>query len=70
MRFFSHDHQEESRPLVEVLNKLDGWPLLNSDRLNRSNFDWIDTLIKIKNQGFSHLTLFSIHPGVDITNNS
>lgn len=62
--------QEESRPLLEVLRNLDGWPLLNPDRWNRSNFDLIDTLIKIKNLGYSHLTLFSIHPGVDITNNT
>lgn len=62
--------KEESKPLVEILSQLNGWPLLDLEKWNETNFDLIDTLIRIKNFGYSHLTLFSIHPGVDIKNNT
>lgn len=52
------------------LQKLGGWPILEGDRWAEDQFDWIKTLHKIKELGFTSNVFISTTVHVDAKNAS
>lgn len=59
-----------SEPLEKVLQSLGGWPVVEGDKWNESSFDWIDTLISFRKQGYSHDILMDLSVSADLRNNT
>ncbi|RWS10165.1 membrane metallo-endopeptidase-like 1, partial [Dinothrombium tinctorium] len=58
--------KENVKPLRKYLRQLGGWPLVEKDVWNETDFDWIETLVKMKKLGYSHNILISISVLPDI----
>lgn len=43
----------DNQPLVEVLNAIGGWPVIEGDKWLESEFDWIDTVISLRALGYN-----------------
>ncbi|KFM63751.1 Membrane metallo-endopeptidase-like 1, partial [Stegodyphus mimosarum] len=61
---------EDSNPLRNVLKYLGGWPILEEEKWDKSSFDWIDTLIKMRNLGYNHNIFMGLSVKVDQRNKS
>ncbi|XP_035206091.1 neprilysin-2-like [Stegodyphus dumicola] len=59
-----------NRPLRAILKHLGGWPVIQVRRWNSAKFDWIDTLIKIRNLGYNHDIFISLSVTMDNENNT
>lgn len=57
-------------PLLETLDQLGGWPVLLGNSWNGSSFDWLATLIKFRQLGFSHDLLMDLSVTPDFRNNT
>lgn len=58
------------KPLLDMLQKLGGWPVLEGDKWNPGTFDWKETVYKFRDAGYSvdYFVDFSI--GVDLKNST
>ncbi|KFM59296.1 putative zinc metalloproteinase, partial [Stegodyphus mimosarum] len=52
--------KEGSKPLKNILKELGGWPLLEDTDWNEKAFDWVKTLIRFRELGYSHSILFEV----------
>uniref|UniRef100_A0A482ZIU4 U24-Theriditoxin-Lha1d_1 n=1 Tax=Latrodectus hasselti TaxID=256736 RepID=A0A482ZIU4_LATHA len=59
-----------SEPLKNILQKFGGWPVVVGDSWDESKFDWMDTLIAMRNFGFSHNILLSLYVSPDTKDNT
>lgn len=59
-----------TQPLEEVLKSFGGWPVVEGDKWKESEFDWIDTLIKFRELGYSHDILMDLSVTADYRNNT
>uniref|UniRef100_T1JUD6 Peptidase M13 N-terminal domain-containing protein n=1 Tax=Tetranychus urticae TaxID=32264 RepID=T1JUD6_TETUR len=59
-----------NEPVLETLNELGGWPVLEQDKWNASSFNWLDSLIKFRKAGFSHDILMDLSVNTDYRNNT
>lgn len=57
-------------PLSSLLTDLGGWPVLEGDSWNDSNFTWLDTLIAFRKHGFSHDLFMDLSVTPDFRNNT
>nr|XP_027200738.1 neprilysin-2-like isoform X2 [Dermatophagoides pteronyssinus] len=58
-------------PLHLALKRFGGWPVVvGSQNWNETNFDWIDTLIKFRELGFTHDILMDLSVTPDFRNNT
>uniref|UniRef100_A0A1W7RA35 Neprilysin n=1 Tax=Hadrurus spadix TaxID=141984 RepID=A0A1W7RA35_9SCOR len=60
----------EADPLRGVLKKIGGWPVVEGSSWNASDFDWLDTLIEFRKQGYSHDIMLDLSVTPDYRNNS
>ncbi|XP_035210388.1 neprilysin-2-like, partial [Stegodyphus dumicola] len=51
---------ESSKPLEKVLKNLGGWPVVEGEKWNSCAFDWIDTVIQLRNMGYKYNTLIDV----------
>ncbi|XP_035222863.1 neprilysin-2-like [Stegodyphus dumicola] len=49
-----------SEPLKSVLKNFGRWPVVEGEKWNSTSFDWLETLIQLRESGFSHNTLMSL----------
>nr|XP_042904447.1 neprilysin-2-like [Parasteatoda tepidariorum] len=59
-----------SKPLQEVLQKLGGWPVVEGDKWDGSNFDWMDTLFAFRKHGYDFSILIELSVTIDLKNNA
>lgn len=57
-------------PLHLALKRFGGWPVVIGQNWNASNFDWIDTLIRFRELGFTHDILLDLSVTPDFRNNT
>lgn len=57
-------------PMKEMLKSLGGWPLLEAENWNESNFNWMDSLNSFKEIGWNMNFLFKLTITPDWKNNS
>ncbi|UYV81915.1 Nep2 [Cordylochernes scorpioides] len=59
-----------SKPLQEVLEGLGGWPVVEGDAWNGTDFDWMEAMFAFRRLGYSHDILLDISVTPDARNNS
>lgn len=63
-----------NEPLLEVVRKLGGWPVLGEKSgwtaTSERAFNWLDLLIKFRRLGFSHDVLIDLSVTPDFRNNT
>ena len=59
-----------NEPLGKLLKQMGGWPVIEGDSWNESNFDWLDTLIQYRQNGFSHDLFMDLSVTPDFRNNT
>ncbi|XP_044018489.1 neprilysin-2-like isoform X2 [Aphidius gifuensis] len=57
-------------PLLKILEKLGGWPVLDGDNWNENNFDWRDTIYKFRDMGYSVDYFLDFSIGFDLKNST
>ncbi|KAK0169456.1 hypothetical protein PV327_011558, partial [Microctonus hyperodae] len=57
-------------PLLKILKKLGGWPVLEGEKWNESNFNWIESVYKFRDEGYSVDYFFDFSIGVDLKNST
>lgn len=50
-----------SAPLLTILEKIGGWPVLKMDRFDEQNFNWLKALIKIRNANLFFQSIMKFH---------
>ncbi|XP_063988790.1 neprilysin-2 isoform X2 [Diachasmimorpha longicaudata] len=58
------------KPLLNILQKLGGWPVLDGDQWNEEGFDWIQSVYKFKDLGYSVDYFLDFSVGVDLKNST
>ncbi|XP_076365013.1 neprilysin-2-like isoform X2 [Tachypleus tridentatus] len=59
-----------SEPLQKVLSEMGGWPVVEGELWDGSNFDWLETLFKFRKHGYSHDIMLDLSVTPDYRNNS
>ncbi|RWS19361.1 neprilysin-like protein, partial [Leptotrombidium deliense] len=62
--------ERNSQPLTNVINELNGWPVLMNDSWKEENFEWFKMLASVRTNGFSYDVLLSISVSPDIKQNT
>jgi len=57
-------------PLALLLKQMGGWPVIEGDNWDESKFDWLDTLIAYRQNGFSHDLFMDLSVTPDFRNNT
>ncbi|KAK0074956.1 hypothetical protein PV325_007594 [Microctonus aethiopoides] len=57
-------------PLLKILKKLGGWPVLEGDKWDENNFNWIESVYKFRDEGYSVDYFFDFSIGVDLKNST
>ncbi|XP_011312064.1 membrane metallo-endopeptidase-like 1 isoform X2 [Fopius arisanus] len=57
-------------PLLNILRKLGGWPVLDGDMWNEESFDWIESVYKFRDSGYSVDYFLDFSIGVDLKNST
>ena len=57
-----------TKPLIELLEDLGGWPVLQGNEWNESEFDWVELMAMLRT--YNNDILLSEMVGADITNSS
>lgn len=71
MFFFLEQIEKTSEnELREILKELGGWPVLEGNSWNESNFDWKKTVYKLHNMGYTMINLIDFSIDVDVKNTS
>ncbi|XP_015116946.1 neprilysin-2 isoform X2 [Diachasma alloeum] len=58
------------KPLLSILQKLGGWPVLEGDQWNEETFNWIQSVYKFKDLGYSVDYFLDFSIGVDLKNST
>lgn len=57
------------KPLLSLLEKAGGWPVLLGDKWqSKENFDWTELVLKLREMGLGGSYLVSVGVGVDVKN--
>lgn len=57
-------------PLLNILQQLGGWPVLEGDNWNETGFDWKESVYKFRNMGYSVDYFIDFSVGVDLKNST
>ncbi|XP_029033207.1 neprilysin-2 isoform X2 [Osmia bicornis bicornis] len=57
-------------PLIKILEKLGGWPVLEGDNWNKSEFNWTDSVYRFRKMGYSVDYFIDFSIGVDLKNST
>ena len=60
---------ELNNPLTEILKAIGGWPVVEGKNWSKDNFNWLDTLIKFRENGFNHDILMDLSVVPDFRDN-
>ncbi|CAG2167395.1 unnamed protein product, partial [Oppiella nova] len=66
----SHIEAKGDEPLLDLMDKFGGWPVLESSQWNESNFNWFESYIKLRQIGVVDNMLISIFVDIDDKNSS
>ncbi|XP_043288930.1 neprilysin-2-like [Venturia canescens] len=58
------------KPLLQQLEKFGGWPVLLGDAWNENEFNWVETIYKLRNSGNPFFQLIASGVVLDVKNNS
>ena len=58
------------KPVLEVLKKLGGWPVLEGDEWQDEEFEWMQSVYKFRNTGYSVDYFFDFSIGIDLKNST
>lgn len=59
------------KPLITILEKLGGWPVIKGDRWDdRSSWTWIDAVKDFRKVGYSMDYIFDFSVGIDLKNST
>uniref|UniRef100_A0A646QC39 Neprilysin n=1 Tax=Hemiscolopendra marginata TaxID=943146 RepID=A0A646QC39_9MYRI len=68
---FTRIEERGAKPLVDLLERLGGWPAVKGDKWDESSFEWINALYQLKNEGFGgNLFIFDLYIPIDVKNTS
>ncbi len=59
-----------SEPLLMYLKLFGGWPVIEGHNWNKSNFDWIETIGKMRKLGFKHQFFLHIRVAPNLKKNT
>nr|XP_033323580.1 neprilysin-2 isoform X1 [Megalopta genalis] len=62
--------QQGLQPLLNILKKLGGWPLLEGDNWNETEFNWKESVYKFRQMGYSVDYFIDFSIGVDLKNST
>lgn len=62
--------QQGLDPLMKILEKLGGWPVLEGDDWNESEFNWTDSVYRFRKMGYSVDYFIDFSIGVDLKNST
>ncbi|XP_076662918.1 M13 family metallopeptidase neprilysin 2 isoform X4 [Andrena cerasifolii] len=62
--------QQGLDPLLNILQQLGGWPVLEGDNWNETGFDWKESVYKFRNMGYSVDYFIDFSVGVDLKNST
>ncbi|XP_070505178.1 neprilysin-2-like isoform X2 [Chironomus tepperi] len=62
--------EQELKPLIDIHNELDGWPVVKGHLWNESKWTWQQSVIDFKNYGFSTNSIFAFTVDIDLKNTS
>lgn len=57
-------------PLLDILRKLGGWPVLEGENWKESEFNWKDSVYKFRKMGYSVDYFIDFSIGVDLKNST
>ncbi|XP_078040555.1 M13 family metallopeptidase neprilysin 2 isoform X2 [Augochlora pura] len=58
------------QPLLNILKKLGGWPLLEGENWNETEFDWKESVYRFRKTGYSINCFIDFSIGVDLKNST
>lgn len=62
--------QQGLDPLLNILRNLGGWPLLEGDQWNENEFNWMESVYKFRQMGYSVDYFIDFSIGVDLKNST
>lgn len=62
--------QQGLNPLLNILQKLGGWPVLEGDQWNENDFNWKESVYKFREMGYSVDYFIDFSIGVDLKNST
>ncbi|XP_053978584.1 neprilysin-2 isoform X1 [Hylaeus volcanicus] len=62
--------QQGLDPLLKILSKLGGWPVLDGDNWNENDFNWKESVYKFRKMGYSVDYYIDFSIGVDLKNST
>lgn len=62
--------QQGLDPLLNILQKLGGWPVLEGDQWNENDFNWKESVYKFREMGYSVDYFIDFSIGVDLKNST
>lgn len=62
--------QQGLNPLLNILQKLGGWPVLEGDQWNENEFNWKESVYKFREMGYSVDYFIDFSIGVDLKNST
>ncbi|KAK9304003.1 hypothetical protein QLX08_004498 [Tetragonisca angustula] len=62
--------QQGLDPLLNILRKLGGWPVLEGDQWNENEFNWKESVYKFRQMGYSVDYFIDFSIGVDLKNST
>lgn len=62
--------QQGLDPLLNILQKLGGWPVLEGDQWNENEFNWKESVYKFREMGYSVDYFIDFSIGVDLKNST
>lgn len=68
-KFLELIEKQGLNPLHEILENLDGWPVLVKESWNEKKFDWKKTIYKLRKMGHSINYLIQFNLDVNLKNN-
>ncbi|XP_035210634.1 neprilysin-2-like [Stegodyphus dumicola] len=66
----THIEMLGNEPLVKIVQALGGWPAVEGEKWDVTQFDWMEALFTLRKIGFGHNIFLSVSIGPDIRNNT
>lgn len=69
--FFSESIEERgTKPLLNILQKLGGWPALEGDKWDEGSFSWKESVYRFRDAGYSVDYFIDFSVSVDLKNST